>query len=151
MNHNWTEATCISTKTCSACGKEEGAALGHEIEWALCADNDESMEGTCSICSEKMTEPVDWAAVAPSLLMGEWGIESLLYMNAEKDGTALVVFDGEETHYTWKLDKVVTDPINIIYYTFTDENGTETCRYFMSKVFTMFMLKNGEGTLHLIR
>ncbi len=31
--HEWVEATCTEPKTCSKCGKTEGAALGHNIDY----------------------------------------------------------------------------------------------------------------------
>ena len=37
-NHQWKDATCISPKTCSLCGKEKGEALGHDWREATCTD-----------------------------------------------------------------------------------------------------------------
>ena len=45
--HQWTEATCTTPKTCSLCDETEGEALGHDWTPATC----ESPE-TCSRCNE---------------------------------------------------------------------------------------------------
>lgn len=43
--HVWNDATCITPKTCSECGKTEGEALGHKWLEATC-----TQPKTCSIC-----------------------------------------------------------------------------------------------------
>ena len=45
-NHNWQEATCSAPKTCSACGTTEGEALSHNWQEATC-----SAPKTCSACA----------------------------------------------------------------------------------------------------
>ena len=44
LDHAWTDATCTAPKTCTACSKTEGVALGHEYA-----------EGKCTGCGE--TDP----------------------------------------------------------------------------------------------
>ena len=55
--HSWTDATCTSPKTCSACGETEGEALGHKWIEATCIS-----PKTCSICGETEGEALghDW-------------------------------------------------------------------------------------------
>ena len=47
LSHDWQEATCVSSKTCSECGKIEGEALGHAWQEATCIK-----PKTCSVCGE---------------------------------------------------------------------------------------------------
>jgi len=44
--HEWTEATCLTPKTCTKCEETEGEALGHSF-----ADADCVTPKTCSVCS----------------------------------------------------------------------------------------------------
>ena len=50
--HVWTEATCTTPKTCSACGETEGEPLGHSWKEATC-----EAPKTCSVCGETEGEP----------------------------------------------------------------------------------------------
>ena len=43
--HSWRQATCTEPKTCSECGKTEGAALGHQWTEATC-----TVPKTCTVC-----------------------------------------------------------------------------------------------------
>ena len=43
LGHNWSGATCTAPKTCSRCGATEGTALGHDFS---------STTGECSSCDE---------------------------------------------------------------------------------------------------
>lgn len=43
--HTFGDATCISPKTCSACGEAEGEPLGHRWKDATCTE-----PATCSVC-----------------------------------------------------------------------------------------------------
>ena len=47
VDNTWTDATCVSPKTCSVCRKTEGSALGHKWNDATC----ESPK-TCSVCHQ---------------------------------------------------------------------------------------------------
>ena len=44
--HQWTDATCTTPKTCSLCSKTEGAALGHTGGTATC-----SKKAVCTVCN----------------------------------------------------------------------------------------------------
>lgn len=46
--HDWIEATCTNSKTCSICGQTEGEPLGHTWEEAT-----KYTPKTCSICGQK--------------------------------------------------------------------------------------------------
>lgn len=46
--HQWTEATCTTPKTCTLCDETEGEALGHNWTPATCEDPE-----TCSRCLEE--------------------------------------------------------------------------------------------------
>jgi len=46
-NHNWTDATCLTPKTCSLCNETDGNALGHTWSDATC-----TAPKTCSLCME---------------------------------------------------------------------------------------------------
>ena len=48
LKHEWVDATCITPKMCSKCGKEEGSPLGHDWEDATC----ESPK-TCATCGKE--------------------------------------------------------------------------------------------------
>ena len=55
--HSWVDATCVSPKTCSACGITEGEALGHLEETlagkdATCTDSGLTDGKKCSVCDE---------------------------------------------------------------------------------------------------
>lgn len=52
--HAWTEATCDTPKTCSVCGKAEGAPLGHDWQSATC-----ETPKTCVRCGETEGTPLD--------------------------------------------------------------------------------------------
>lgn len=49
--HKWTEADCVSPKTCLKCGKTEGEALGHDYTTADCLN-----AASCKRCGEKSGE-----------------------------------------------------------------------------------------------
>ena len=51
--HNWTDATCTTPKTCSVCGAIEGEALGHS--WV---DATYEAPKTCSVCGATEGEPL---------------------------------------------------------------------------------------------
>ena len=55
--HSWVDATCLSPKTCSACGLTDGAALGHSEEAlagkdATCTEAGLTDGKKCSVCGE---------------------------------------------------------------------------------------------------
>ena len=55
--HNFTEASCLTPKTCSICGKVEGEALGHSEEAlagkdATCTEAGLTDGKKCSVCGE---------------------------------------------------------------------------------------------------
>lgn len=54
--HTWVEATCITPKTCSACGATEGEALGHTWAEATCTE-----PKTCSVCGATEGEALGYA------------------------------------------------------------------------------------------
>ena len=45
--HEWTEATCLTPKTCTLCQEIEGEALGHTWKNATC-----TAPKTCETCRE---------------------------------------------------------------------------------------------------
>lgn len=45
--HEWTEATCITPKTCSKCGKTVGTSLGHDYKGMTC-----TTDGKCTRCGD---------------------------------------------------------------------------------------------------
>ena len=45
--HEWTEADCVTPRTCAKCGETEGEALGHDWQNATCA-----APKTCARCGE---------------------------------------------------------------------------------------------------
>ena len=51
--HTWTEAGCVTPKTCSQCGATEGRPLGHQWRGATC-----TAAKTCSICGATEGEPL---------------------------------------------------------------------------------------------
>ena len=60
-SHIWTEATCITPKTCSECGATEGDPLGHSLNDKVIVTEqtcavDGVVEGTCTRCGETVTE-----------------------------------------------------------------------------------------------
>jgi hypothetical protein len=52
-DHIWQDATCISPKTCSVCGKTEGEALGHKNSEATCTEPQ-----ICKTCGEITGDPL---------------------------------------------------------------------------------------------
>lgn len=52
-SHQWTEADCISPRTCAECGATEGEALGHKWEEATCV-----LPAACSVCGATEGEPL---------------------------------------------------------------------------------------------
>lgn len=46
-SHEWTEAHCLTPKTCTLCGETEGESLGHTWQEATCA-----APKTCTLCKE---------------------------------------------------------------------------------------------------
>ena len=55
--HSWVDATCLSPKTCSACGLTDGVALGHSEEVlagkdATCTEAGLTDGKKCSVCGE---------------------------------------------------------------------------------------------------
>lgn len=59
--HTWTDADCLTAKTCTECGVVEGEALGHDWKAATC-----DAPETCSRCSETQGEALEH-------IMGKWG------------------------------------------------------------------------------
>lgn len=58
LEHEWTEANCVSPRTCAACEETEGEALGHSWADATC-----EAPRTCSACGETEGEALghSWA------------------------------------------------------------------------------------------
>lgn len=62
--HKWEDATCTEPKTCSKCGKTEGAALGHDFsKWETETEPTYLIEGLqtreCKTCGETEEEAID--------------------------------------------------------------------------------------------
>lgn len=59
LGHSWQEAICEAPKTCAACGTTEGQALGHVWQEATC-----DTPKTCTVCDKTEGEPAhawtDW-------------------------------------------------------------------------------------------
>jgi len=51
--HTWTEADCVTAKTCSACNATEGEPLGHTWKEANC-----TTAKTCSVCEATEGDPL---------------------------------------------------------------------------------------------
>ena len=51
--HEWTEADCLTAKTCAKCGEAEGEPLGHDYTPATCTAPE-----TCSRCALTRGEPL---------------------------------------------------------------------------------------------
>ncbi len=51
--HKWQDATCTEAKTCTVCGKTEGAALGHHWKDATCTE-----AKTCTVCGQTEGKPL---------------------------------------------------------------------------------------------
>ena len=49
--HQWTDATCTSPKTCTICGEREGSLLPHNLVDATCTD-----AKTCTLCNQTWGE-----------------------------------------------------------------------------------------------
>lgn len=60
-SHEWTEADCITPKTCTKCEETEGEALGHNWEEATC-----TAPKTCTVCglSEGEAQAHVWTEVS---------------------------------------------------------------------------------------
>lgn len=52
-SHEWTEADCVTPKTCTLCGETEGEALGHSWQGATC-----EAPKTCASCGMTEGEPL---------------------------------------------------------------------------------------------
>jgi hypothetical protein len=52
-SHEWTEADCLTPKTCSKCQETEGEALGHQWADATC-----SAAKTCAVCNLTEGDPL---------------------------------------------------------------------------------------------
>lgn len=49
LGHDWKDATCTDPKICSRCGKTEGKALGHDVPDISCTDS-----AICKRCGEEI-------------------------------------------------------------------------------------------------
>ncbi len=56
--HEWEEATCTESKTCTLCNETEGEPLGHEFAAATC-----TLPETCSICNETNGESLGHSTI----------------------------------------------------------------------------------------
>ena len=54
LGHSWQDAGCVTAKTCSRCGLTEGAALGHDWAEATC-----TAPKTCRICAATEGEALE--------------------------------------------------------------------------------------------
>ncbi|MBE6548325.1 MAG: hypothetical protein E7667_05555 [Ruminococcaceae bacterium] len=59
LGHTWTDASCITPKTCSVCGETEGEALGHTIVeipelQPTCTESGYTLSRSCSACGLQM-------------------------------------------------------------------------------------------------
>lgn len=54
LSHDWTEADCVTPKTCAKCGETEGEALEHTWQDTTCA-----APKTCTKCGETEGEPLE--------------------------------------------------------------------------------------------
>lgn len=70
LSHEWTEADCITPKTCSKCDASEGEALGHQWAEATC-----TAPKTCANCAATEGEPLAHA-------FGEEEVQSTDYVDA---------------------------------------------------------------------
>ncbi len=57
ISHDFTEATCIDSKTCEYCEKTEGSPLGHDWKQATCFEPE-----TCSRCQQTRGIPAEHIA-----------------------------------------------------------------------------------------
>lgn len=95
-HEEWTEATCQSAKTCTACGAKEGTALAHQATAATCTAPQQ-----CSVCG--FTSPY-WQEA----LGHEWAEASCLRGTA-KTCTRCGVTDGDVPDHTWSAPTCTTD------------------------------------------
>lgn len=95
--HQWTEATCTTPKTCSLCDEIEGEALGHNWIPATC----EAPE-TCSCCNETQGN-----ATGHNWLDATCTDPQTCSVCEESQGTALGHTEGD-----WELDEESRDIIS---------------------------------------
>ena len=73
--HVWTDASCTQPRTCTECGKTDGAALGHTVaDWktitaSTCAAAG-TAEGVCSTCALPQTKTLP----LPEHTAGSWSV-----------------------------------------------------------------------------
>lgn len=103
--HEWTAATCDAPKTCTLCGKTDGAPLEHQ--WSAASL---SRPSTCNLCGE--TRGLSGAA---EKLVGAWSAKyfysdgnvasaDAAEVTAEFDetGASSITIDGDTTNFQWE-------------------------------------------------
>ncbi len=111
--HTWVEATCTTRKVCTACGKVEGDALGHDMVDATCtapkscsrceltegvALGHDYANGTCTRCGDKLADMTNSFAVSAAdetdgTLFADSALKDYFTLNMKTDGC--IVSDGK--------------------------------------------------------
>ena len=108
--HEWTEATCTTPKTCTLCGKTEGDALGHNWTEATC----ESPKA-CMRCGETEGEALGHSMidnVCERCGYKEWSVEDFGFYDFYKCNKFLEI-DSYDL-----IDKVVKFKSHYTYWTY---------------------------------
>lgn len=95
-HETWTEATCQSARTCTACGAKEGTALAHQATAATCTTAQH-----CSVCG--FASPY-WEGA----LGHDWSEASCLRGTA-KTCTRCGLVEGEVPEHTWSAPTCTED------------------------------------------
>lgn len=137
--HSWTEATCETSKTCTVCGKTDGAPLGHQTPWEPVKDDYTRMSYTCPACGKTEEADLDWAAIAPTLILGTWNADGGKQngeditlpdgaaLEIRPDGTATLDMVEASFEYTWSYDSVSypyeIKSLAVVWYKFEHADG----------------------------
>lgn len=94
--HQWTDANCVSPKTCSLCETTEGEPIGHSWADASCTE-----PKTCAFCGETEGDA----------LGHEWDVATC---ESPKTCTACTITEGEAAGHSWSdWTRVETDACRI--------------------------------------
>lgn len=135
LGHSWQEAICEAPKICTACGVTEGEALGHAWQEATC-----NTPKTCTVCDKTEGEPAhtwtDWSfdgenAMARSC--GGCGVEEIRTME-----------EYLQEHLAGHWDAVSV--INLSRKT-EDDPYWKDVSYYFSEMPYMKILENGSHTV----
>lgn len=105
LGHEWVDADCVAPKTCSRCAATEGKALGHSCDtWKEVSDS--VMSSVCTVCQKTVEEDMDREVLGVQAILGKWTL--IAYQVQEEDARWTACRDKDVWVEVFENGKVTT-------------------------------------------